>query len=132
MIDEEDFTSFDECTSMTGTHVHHDNYNPNYVCDVYHNEQVKFLGFNLNTAHNSNSLSPQCMIKDQDYEALCPYLFWLPFDCIKHMLAFTTQWFQICITFLFASISSYLSLLPTSPIIMNLLPLTLCSSMSLC
>ena len=33
------------------------------------------------------------MIKNQDYEALHPYLLWLPIDCIKHTLATTTQWF---------------------------------------
>ena len=34
------------------------------------------------------------MIKDQDYEALWPYLLWLPTDCIKYTLATTTQWFH--------------------------------------
>ena len=37
---------------------------------------------------------PQCMIKDQDYEALCPSLLWLPIDHIKQTLATTTQWFH--------------------------------------
>ena len=33
------------------------------------------------------------MIKDQDYEALCPYLLSLPIDHIKHILITTTKWF---------------------------------------
>ena len=33
------------------------------------------------------------MIKDQDYEALCPYLLWIPIDHIKQTLATTSQWF---------------------------------------
>ena len=41
------------------------------------------------------------MTKDQDYEALCPYLLWLPIDHIKHTLNSTTQWFHnvYCIQF---------------------------------
>ena len=38
MIDEEEFISFDECTYVTGTYLHHDSYGPNHVCDVYHNK----------------------------------------------------------------------------------------------
>ena len=30
-IDEEDFTSFDECTSTTGSYLHHNSYGPDYV-----------------------------------------------------------------------------------------------------
>ena len=37
-IDEEDFTSFDECTSTTGSYLNHNSYGPDYVCDVYLNE----------------------------------------------------------------------------------------------
>ena len=33
-INDEDFTSFDECTSVTGSYLHHDGYGPDYVCDV--------------------------------------------------------------------------------------------------
>ena len=51
-IDEEDNTSFDECTSMTGTYLHHDQYSPNYRCDVYHNVCVNHSGFDLNTTDN--------------------------------------------------------------------------------
>ena len=36
-INEEEFTSLNECTSMTGSYLHHDDYVPNYICDVYHN-----------------------------------------------------------------------------------------------
>ena len=57
MIDEEDLTSFDECTSATGTYLHHDSYGPNYVCNVYQNEQVNCSGFDLNTTDNSYHLS---------------------------------------------------------------------------
>ena len=41
------------------------------------------------------------MIKDHDYEALCPYLLWLPIDHIKHTLATTTKRFHnvYCIPF---------------------------------
>ena len=52
-IDEADFTSFDECTSMTESYLHHNSYGPNYICDVYHNEQVNCLRFDLNTTDNS-------------------------------------------------------------------------------
>ena len=93
-IDEEEFTSVDECTPMTGIYQHHDRYGPNYICDLYHNECMNCLGFDLNTADNSYPLSSQCMIKDQDYEALCPYLLWLSIDHIKQMLVTTTQWFH--------------------------------------
>ena len=92
-INEEEFASLDECTFATGSYLHHDGYGPNYVCDVYRNEHVTSLGFDLDTAENSNHLSPQCMIKNHDYEPLCPYLLWLPIDCIKHNQATTTQWF---------------------------------------
>ena len=85
-IDDEDFTSFDECTSATGSYLHHDYYGPNYICDIYHNECITCLGFDLNTTHNSYHLSPQHLIKDQDYEALHPYLLWLPIDHIRHTL----------------------------------------------
>ena len=37
-IDKEILHLFDECTSVTGTYLHHDSYGPDYVCDVYHNE----------------------------------------------------------------------------------------------
>ena len=50
-------------------------------------------GFDLNAADNSYLYLPQCMIKEQDYEALYPYLLWLPIDCIKHMLTTSTKWF---------------------------------------
>ena len=49
-------------------------YGPDYVSDVYHNKQVHHSGFDLNTTDNTYCLSLQCMIKDQDYEALCPSL----------------------------------------------------------
>ena len=92
-INEEEFASLDECTSMTGSYLHHDDYGPDYICDVNHNECVTCLGFDLSTADNSYCLSPQCMIKDQDYEALQPYLLCLPIDCIKHTIGTTTQGF---------------------------------------
>ena len=57
---------------MTGHYLHHNDYGPNYVCDVYHNECVTCSGFDLNTTDNSYHLSPQHTIKDQDYEALAP------------------------------------------------------------
>ena len=93
-INEEEFTSLDECTSASGSYLHHDDYGPDYVCDVYHNEHVTCFGFDLNTTDNSYNLSPQCMLRDQDYEVLQPYLLWLPIETIKHNLATTTQWFH--------------------------------------
>ena len=93
-IDEGHFTSFGEHTYMTGSYLHHDSYGPNYICDIYHTEEVNHSGFDLNTTDDSYCLSPQCMIKDQDYEELCPYLLWLSIICIKHMLTTTTQWFH--------------------------------------
>ena len=41
------------------------------------------------------------MIKDQDYEALHPYVLWLPIDHIKHTQAPATKWFcnAYCIPF---------------------------------
>ena len=92
MIDEKDFTSFDNAhLQPEHIYIHCESYGPDDVCDVYHNKQVNHLGFDLNTANNSNHLSLQSMIKNQDYEALCPYLLWLPIDHIRHMLASTTQ-----------------------------------------
>ena len=79
-IDEEEFISFDEHTSVTGSYLHHDDYGPNCICDVYHNEHITCLCFDLNTADNSYSyhLSPLCLIKD--YDALCIYILWLPIN----------------------------------------------------
>ena len=37
-INDEDFASFDQRTSATGSYLHHDDYGPNCMCDVYHNE----------------------------------------------------------------------------------------------
>ena len=60
------------------------------------------------------------MIKDQDYEALCPCLLWLSIEHIKHMLTTTIpSGFAMCITFPFADISSHISVLPPSPIIIR-------------
>ena len=114
---------------MTGNYLHHDDYGPDYVCDVYHNECVTCSGFDFNTPDNSYHLSPQCILEDQDYEALHPYLLWLPIECVKHTLATTTQWFcnAYCINTLNPT-----SQLPMFPIAMSLLLLTLCSLMSLC
>ena len=93
-IDEEEYASLDDHRSVTGNYLHHDNYGPDCIWDVYHNEHVTCSGFDLNTADNSYHLTAQCMIKDQDYKALCPYQLWLPLDHIKHTLATTTQWFH--------------------------------------
>ena len=71
---------------------HHNDYGPSKVCDVYHIEHVTHSGFDLSITDNSYCLSPQHMIKDQDYEALCPYVLLLPIDHIKHTLSTTTQW----------------------------------------
>ena len=49
-IHDEDFTSSDECTPMTGSYLYHNDYGPDYVCDVYQNEHVTHLGFDLSTA----------------------------------------------------------------------------------
>ena len=69
-IDEEDFSSFDDHISVTGSYLHHNDYSPDYICDVYHHECVMCSGFHLNTTDNSYDFSPQYMIKDQDSEAL--------------------------------------------------------------
>ena len=53
IIDEEAFIFFNECTSVTRSYLHHNDYGPNYVCDVYHNECVTCLGFDLITVNNS-------------------------------------------------------------------------------
>ena len=76
---------------MTGSYLHYDNYGPDHICGIYHNECVSCSGLDLNTTDNCSHLSPQHLIKDQDYEALHPYLLWLPIDHIKHTLATTTQ-----------------------------------------
>ena len=106
MIDEEDYTSFDEYTSMTRTIYIMIVYGPNYVCDVYHNEQVNCLGFDLNSTDNSYCLSFQHMI---DIPALVTSK---NIDHIKHILpgAFATS----CIAFLFFKVFvlSHVSLLP--------------------
>ena len=65
-IDEEEFASLDDHTSMTGNHLHHNDYGPDYVHDVYHNEFVTHSGFDLNTTDNPYHLSPQHVHKDQD------------------------------------------------------------------
>ena len=52
-IDEEEFAPLNECTSMTGSYLYHDDHGPNYVCDIYHNECVTHLGFDLNTTDTS-------------------------------------------------------------------------------
>ena len=44
IIDDEDFTSFDDCTSVTGSYLHHDDYGPDYICDICHNEHGTCLG----------------------------------------------------------------------------------------
>ena len=90
-INDEDCTSFDEHTSKTGSYLHHDDYDPNYICDVYHNDCVTCSGFDLNATDKSSCSSPQSMIKDQDYEALYPYLLWVPIDHFKHTLASITK-----------------------------------------
>ena len=131
-MDEEEFASLDDCISMTGNYLHHADFGPDYVCDIYHTEHVTCSGFDLNTAVNSYCLSPQCMIKDQDYEALHPYLLWLSIDHIKHTLATFMQWFcnAYCIPFHKHFNSCFLA--ANVSIIMNPLLLTLCSPMSLC
>ena len=65
-IDEEEFSSLDECTSMTGIYLHHDSCHSDYVCDVYHNKCMNCSGFDLKTTDNFYHLSLQSMIKDQD------------------------------------------------------------------
>ena len=77
---------------MTGSYLHHNDYGPDHICDVYHNECVAHSGFELKTTDNSYHLSPQHLIKNQYFDSLCPYLLWLPIDNIKHTLAMTTQW----------------------------------------
>ena len=52
-IDDEDFISFYDCTSVTESYLHHDDYGPNYRCDVYDNKCVTCLGFDHNTANIS-------------------------------------------------------------------------------
>ena len=94
-------TSFDACTSVTGLYLHHDDYAHDYICDIYHNAYINCSGFDLNTANASYCLSSQCLTKDQDYQALHPYLLWLPIDHIKHTLGTSTQWLHntYCIPF---------------------------------
>ena len=55
---DEDFTYFDECTSMTGTYIHHESYSLDYIYDVYRNEQVNSSGFDHNTTDDFLYLSP--------------------------------------------------------------------------
>ena len=100
-MNEEEFSSLDDHTCMTGNYLHHDDYGPDYVYDVYHNDCVTRSGLDCNTPDNSYHLSPQCILKDQDDEALHPYLLWLPIECIKHTLTTMTQWFcnAYCILF---------------------------------
>ena len=111
---------------------HHNDYGPSYVCDVYHIEHVTHSGFDLSITDNSYCLSPQHMIKDQDYEALCPYVLLLPIDHIKHTLATTTQCYTVHIASQSINTLNAASWLPTFPVIMNQLLLTLCALMSLC
>ena len=85
-VDEENFVSFDECTSMTRTYLHHDSYSPNFVWDVYHNECMNYSGFDSNTGDNTWYSCPQCLLNEQDYKVLCPYLLWLHIACIKQTL----------------------------------------------
>ena len=87
-IDKDDFTSFDEHTSVTESYLHCNDYGPDYICDVYHNDCVLYSGIDLNTSNNSKEyhFSPQHMIKDQDYEALHPYLLWLPLIILNILL----------------------------------------------
>ena len=127
--DEEDFTSFDEQPSATGSYLHHNDYGPDHVCDVYHNEHVTYMGFDPNTANNSCHFSPQHMIKNQDYEALHP-------SCSGYLLIVLNipsllqpSGFETHIAFHFANILSHVSLLPVSLIVMSLSPLTLCSAL---
>ena len=127
-IHDEDFASFDECTSTSGSSLHQNNYGSDYICIVYHNEHVTHSGFDLNTTDNSYHVSPQHMIKDPDYEALHPYLLCLPIDHIKHTLH---SGFLMHTTFQFTNILCHIPILPASLIIMNQSPLTLCSPMSL-
>ena len=113
-IDEEDFTSFDECMSVSRSYLHHNDYDPDYICNVYHNECITCSGCDHNTADNSYYFSPQCMIKDQDYVALCLYLLWLPIDHMKHTPLLQPSGFTTYIVFHFANILSHVSLPPTS------------------
>ena len=39
-INEEELASLDECTSVTGSYLHHDDYDSSYICGVYHNAHV--------------------------------------------------------------------------------------------
>ena len=50
--DEEEFASLNECTSMAGSYLHYNDYGPDYVCDIHHNEHVTCSGFDLNTTDN--------------------------------------------------------------------------------
>ena len=63
MIDEEEFVSFDECTTVTWTYLHYDSYGPVDVCDVYHNAHMNCLGFDLNTADNTYHLSLNVLLR---------------------------------------------------------------------
>ena len=110
-IDEEDFTPFDECTSTTGSYLHHNNYGPNYTTD------------------NSYCLSPKHMIKIRIVRHYT-YLGYL-LIILKIPLLLQPSGFTMCIASCFTNILSDVSLPPTSLVIMNLLPPTLCSPMSL-
>ena len=103
-------------TSMTGNYLHHDDYGPDYVCDVYRNECVIHSGFHLNKTNNSYCLSPQHMIKDQDYEALCPYLLWLSIDHIQHLKLLLPSGFAMHIVSHSTNILNPTSQLPLFPI----------------
>ena len=52
-IDEDEFTSLDDCPSVTGNYLHHNDYGPDYISDGYHNKHVSCSGLDLITADNS-------------------------------------------------------------------------------
>ena len=54
-INDEDFTSFDDICDWT--YLYHDDYGPDYICDVYHNEHVTRSGLDVNTSNNSYHFS---------------------------------------------------------------------------
>ena len=57
-IDAEEFVSFDECTNVTRTYLHHDGYGPDYVYHVYHHAHRNHMGLDLDTADNTYCFSP--------------------------------------------------------------------------
>ena len=61
-LDEAELICFDECTAMTRTHLCHDIYGTNYVCDVHYNAHMSHLGVDVNATDNTYHLSPNILL----------------------------------------------------------------------